>query len=424
MGWGSMNRVARSLLSVGAFCATAASLSAQGKFPLDSKPVTLDDLNSPFLRMACEWVSAQEEKPEEVKRTPANLPEGVSYFVGQVGGTPLVMLTTPAKPPVLYIDTNLDGDLSDEKPITGKRMKSSEFLGWSAGYSFGTVPAPQSRPAGNPASPAKAAANMQVTVMNGMYAVIAPVSYRSGQIQVGKKKYQVRLVDSNYDGRYDGTVRFTRNDYRAMKADCLVVDRNGDGEFEASYDKDAEVFPLPKMLSFGDTYYSIQVAIDGSSITLEKTAPKFGTLDVGQADTELLLWSESGIHQLKGSNGKWKLPAGRYSCWSLSLSRKDQKKNKWTLFCRGQTGKLLDFEVEPDKVTSFKLGPPLTLEPTVKIGRVLFRRTATVSATAVGQSGEQYLAGAQKNEEMQPAPTIKFVDASGKTIESGKLEYG
>jgi hypothetical protein len=421
-----MSRIACISLSIGLLLAASSTLPAQGKFPLEPKEIKAGDLHTPFLSMAIEWVERADEKPAEFKKVPPKLPEDTGYFVAHVNGVAIAMLVLPTKPPSIHIDTDLDGDLTDEKPIVGKRMKASETMGWPAGYSFGIIPAPHSRPAAPDDAKDPPAASMQLNLMSDNYLMISPVAYRAGQIQVKDKKYRVRLIDGNYDGRYDGFVKFSgkTGEGRSNTSDCLAIDWNGDGQFEPGYDAKSEVLPLPRLLRFEDTWYGVQVAPDGSSISLEKSVPKFGTLNVGQPEVEMMLWSESGIHTLKGAEGKWQLPVGHYSCWSLTLTRKDEKKNKWTLRSRGNTGKLLDFEIAEGKTTSFKLGPPLTLTPTVRISRQLFRRTVTVSASAVGQSGEEYIAGVQKNNDMQPAPRIKIVDSSGKVVESGKLEYG
>jgi len=108
----------------------------------------------------------------------------------------------------------------------------------------------------------------------------------------------------------------------------------------------------------------------------------------------------------------------------IRINTTDAKKNKYVLTCRGNTGKLTDFDIAENKTASFKIGPPLAEQARVNLRREMFRRTAVISASVVGHEGEEYLAGVQKNGEMQSAPGIKILDSAGKVVESGKLEYG
>jgi hypothetical protein len=412
---------------LGLLYAVSALAADPTRFSVESRNLSVDDLNAPYLNMAVQWESGTDTKPESLKKAPPNLPDNAQFFQVQLGNRSTVMLVVPGKLPKLYVDADMDSDLSDEKPITGKRLRSGT-MGWDNGYEFAAVPVPSSQPS----EATKNKPGIQVILLNNDYLVVAPKSYLSGTIEVKGKKYRVRLVDANYDGRYDGVMQFGRRS-KSTKGkdknpppayDSLAIDLNGDGKFAWAYDGSAEVMPLPKMLRFGEDYYAVRFDPNGSSVSIEKASPRFGTLDVGQPDVELLLWSETGVHQLKGSGGKWQLPEGEYSCYMIYLNRTDQKKNKFTLACRGDTGNLKDFEVAEGKTTSFKLGPPLTTKAKVTLTREMFRRTARISASVMGQEDEEYLAGVRKNGELVPAPSIKILDSNAKVVESGKLEYG
>ncbi len=410
-------------VAIGLVATSTAFPARAPSFPLSSKTVGPEDFGSSFLHMAIQWEDREESKPEGLKAAPANLPEDAYFFALHLGGNTVFALLLPGKSPKLYIDSDIDSDLSDEKPVTGKRLKSGTF-GWGTGYLFESFPAPSSQPSD------KAAPTLQASLLNNEYLIVMPTSYRSGTVEIKGKRYRIRVVDANYNGRYDDVAEFgsrgkgrTDSD-RLPTYDSLAIDLNGDGEYSASSDASAEIMPLPKLLRFGEDYFALRVARDGSEVTVEKTAPRFGTLDVGYPDAELLLWSENGVHHLKGSDGKWKLPEGNYSCYMIRINTTDAKKNKYMLTCRGNTGKLTDFDIAENKTASFKIGPPLAAQAKVNLRREMFRRTAVISASVVGHEGEEYLAGVQKNSEMQPAPGIKILDSAGKVVESGKLEYG
>ncbi len=422
-----MRRALRTSAVLGLLCAVPALAASPAKFPLESRNLSVDDLNASHLNMAVQWESGTDTRPDSLKKAPPNLPDNAKFFEIRLGNRSTVMLVLPGKSPKLYVDVDMDSDLSDEKPIAGKRLRSGA-MGWDSGYEFTNVTMPTSQPSELP----KNRPGIQVILLSQDYLVVAPKNYLAGTVEVKGKKYRVRLVDANYDGRYDGALQFGRRSRKtkgkdkepAPAYDSLAIDLNGDGKFAWTYDSSAEIMPLPRMLRFGEDYYTFLVDANGSSVTVEKSVPKFGTLDVGQPDVELLLWSETGVHQLRGSGGKWRLPEGEYSCYMISLHRADEKKNKFTLVCHGDTGNLKDFEVAEGKTTSFKIGPPLTSQAKVSLRREMFRRTARISASVLGQEGEEYLAGVRKNGELVPAPSIKILDSHAKVVESGKLEYG
>lgn len=418
-----MSRISWASVAIGLLMSAAAFPAGAPKFPLTSKTLTPADLNSAVLNMAVQWETREESKPEGLKAAPANLPKDAGFFVLHLGSNTAFALLLPGQLPKLYIDSDLDKDLSDEKPATGKRLKSGT-LGWGAGYHFTSLPAPTSQPGDT------AALKLQAVLLNNDYLIVMPTSYRMGTVEIKGKRYRIRVLDANYNGRYDDVVVFrhrnkgSKENDRQPTYDSLAIDLNGDGEYSPSYDALGEVMPLPKLLRFGEDYFALRVASDGSEVTVEKTVPRFGTLDVGYPDAELLLWSENGVHQLSGSGGKWKLPEGNYCCYMIRISTTDTKKNKYMLTCRRDTGKLTDFDIVEDTTTSFKIGPPLAAQAKVNLRREMFRRTAVISASVVGQGGEEYLAGVQKNGDMQPAPGIRILDSAGKVVESGKLEYG
>ncbi len=96
------------------------------------------------------------------------------------------------------------------------------------------------------------------------------------------------------------------------------------------------------------------------------------------------------------------------------LSMADKEGNKWTLdMLSGQP--MSRFSDSADQ-----LGPPLL----VKLDIDNKGSEISVGFTITGQAGERYAGGAKKNGQRVPPPKIKFVDRSGRVLNSGQFEYG
>jgi hypothetical protein len=177
---------------------------------------------------------------------------------------------------------------------------------------------------------------------------------------------------------------------------------------------------LPRIFKLGDEWYSIDVRPDGSAASLEPVQPEFGTLDAGTDSAEIHLLSDTGTHHLTGSDGKWKLPEGRYVSRQIVLNARDGE-DAWRLSAYGDTGKLSDFRIGPDEVLDLAVGSPLTLSTEVSAAG---SSQAYISLVLSGRAGEEYSPGATKNGQMVEAPTYKIFDEAGELLASGRFEYG
>jgi hypothetical protein len=52
------------------------------------------------------------------------------------------------------------------------------------------------------------------------------------------------------------------------------------------------------------------------------------------------------------------------------------------------------------------------------------QKSQAIGLSVVGQGGETYSAGAQKDGALEPAPKFKILDESGKELASGQFQYG
>ncbi len=110
--------------------------------------------------------------------------------------------------------------------------------------------------------------------------------------------------------------------------------------------------------------------------------------------------------------------SGTYQPRQLDLLAK-QGVDWYRLYSSGPWGQLGTIEVKPEETTVLQPGPPLTLKADVdRHGRYV-----SIGFSIVGRLGEEY-SSVVKNGKRTPTPTVKIVDSGGKTLASGKFEYG
>lgn len=366
------------------------------------------------LTLAHQYVPPVSEKPSHLKDLPEGLSEGYKYFVAKMADRDIpIVLDCPEnrQDAVLYVDTDGDGRLSNEK---GYSARPTEEKGLA--YRFGPIPLQFDR-AGS-----KVQAEFYVTTRRGEYLGLYPTGYHVGKIRLGKKNYRVAVIDGNFDGRYDKIFSPPVEDFYRPDCDLFAIDRNGDGRLTWEY---LEVMPLSTMVRIPDyprdAYYSIEVATDGNCLELKKTEPQFGTLDLGGAQVQCRLWSDASEQVLTGSGKEvWQLPAGRYTASPIELRQVDASGSRWIFRSSPETGKLEDFEIQLGRKTSFQLGAPFLIKTSAECrGDVVL-----IGFYLQGQAGELYSPGARKDRTTIPAPKFKVIDEVGKVLSSGQFEYG
>lgn len=376
-------------------------LLAQGEFPLKSaEPRRRYDA---LLRRSQEYYSRLPREPRHLKGLPAGVSGKAVYYSIRLGGKEVLLAHQMSRPPKLFVDTDADRDLSDEQAVearTGTRSFGGDVQFHPVTFKTG--------PSG------EFEVKFRVEAHGTRYLLVYPVGLRVGTVKLGGKSYAIAISDGNLDGRYDGMFA-PEGSY-----DWLGIDRNGDRILDDDSRSSEEIVPLPRLLNAGDAYYSVKVAPDGSSVALQKADPRLGVLDVDCPWAMLTLLGPCGRHQLKAAQGKWELPAGRYSAEVVTLRQRDDKARLWEVTSYGNTGKLRDFEISEGATLSLKAGPPLQIRPQVSQDA----RTVRIALATLGRAGEQYSAAATRDGRRSPAPKVRILDESGKVLDSGRFEYG
>jgi hypothetical protein len=388
----------------------------EGRCSLQFKTITEHDEDALFL--ATQYLASTTDKPSELKDLPKNLTADYVYFLVELAGknTPVVLASySRLEQSMLYVDTNDDGCLSDEKPHRPQITEQPRFN--RKEYRFGPISVEFSGAEG------ELETQFYAKTYNGQTLIVCPAGYRVGKIQLGKKTYKVAVIDGDYDGLYDGTFSLPVKDFYRPECDLFAFDANRDDRLTWGHH---EVMPLSRMLRVGTTqydtaYYSISVTPNGDSLDLKRIEPEFGMLDFGSAYVLFQVWSD-GAHQILDGrpSQNWRLPAGRYIASPIEFRCVDTSGHRWIFRSSREVGRLKDFRIEPGQKTSISLGAPFSIKTSVeqKDGNAL------IGFGLEGQAGVLYRPGARKGKATIPAPRFKIIDELGKIIGSGQFEYG
>lgn len=402
-------------------CGASPPAFADGSFALQYKMVKGFAYDDSLVSMSSQYLMRSRGRPVDLKGTPADAKGALTYFMGQFGERQVVVAMDTAGPPNLFIDSNANGDLSDEKPVKRTKVTGSRFRTAGDMHQYG----PATLKLGGDAE--AVGGRILFTRIQDDYLMAYPAGYLTGTASVEGKSYQIALVDTNYDGQYQASARFDEQSMRGGGNDTMAIDLNGNRQFEYNPYEQTEIQPLTAMVKLGGAYYQVKVAADGSTVDLAKTEPKMGTLAVKGANVELMVLGTSGPQYLKGKETSWQLPEGRYTCQAISLVTTDEKKAKWALRSSGQTGKLRDFTIAAGETFEVELGSPLTIKADVQqqAGDWVFKgKTVSVGFTITGQGGEEYTPAAERNGARVPAPKITIYDAKDSVLAQGDFAYG
>jgi hypothetical protein len=438
---------------------TVTAVRAQGTFflkPYSSENISTDGL----LEHQARWL-VRTSKPEDLKGVPADLGKRVYYYTGTVGDRDVIAIVESGRTRQLYIDLDGDKDLSNAKPVASKRVRSTMGFGWSQSYRFGPMtfsdlPSPpatseaaakddsadknedsakgngaedQDKDENRPRSAGKLTpGSFYAEQFDLDYLLIRPAVCRKGTIRIDDKSFPVVLTDSNFNGRYDDAFKFaiTRNksSQNVVTADFLSIDVNRNGRFDREEYGTSEIQPLTKLIQLQKGYYWLEVAEDGSKITLNAAKPDLGTLDVGKQQVELMVISENGTFYVQGDE-KLQLPAGKYRLTNVTLHATDDKKVKWALRGRVPDKKAIEFEITKGNATELKIGPPLAIRTSERVTRSLLSgRVVSFGVSSVDGAGIEYQAGPERGGRQGLPPSVKIVDENDKILSIGQFEYG
>lgn len=400
------------------------AVEGEGKYKLQPKSITRRDS---MLFAASQYLNRLPKRPSQLRGLPKDLSGEASYFTARFGGRDIpaiidstksfrdyIIWSSTRQRYVLYLDTDGDNDLSDEKGLLGRQMQASRFSG-AAGYKFGPILIEFA------GSESRLKTEVYADTYSGRQLNFYTPTYLAGTIRLNKATYDVAVIDGSFDGRYDKTLSIPIENVRRPECDFFAIDLNSDHIFDGfSNYRLSDISPLSRMIKIKDVYYSIDVADDGGFLELKKITPQFGTLDLGGADVNTLLLSDAAHQYLAGDRRQWQLPVGKYTARLLELSRTDSTAGRWAIIGYRETGKLTNFEIHPGETLPIKIGPPLLVKTTAEQQG----NNIMIGVDLEGQAGEIYGAQITRNSRPLPPPRFRLVDESGKVLASGEFKYG
>jgi hypothetical protein len=292
----------------------------------------------------------------------------------------------------LYIDTNCNGSLKDEKVITGRVMARS-----SSSFTPVTVRFPGA------SGPLEYALNMSLyNYGDRPMARIRSACWYGGEVTVGGVKYECLLMDYNANGT------FNDKSLDLDKSDRIKLQANGEGETTF----------VGNFVMVDGRLYRPDIARDGSSIALsEANDVTFGTLRVPTGISEIAFGGENGKFVFRPGGGLKKAPVGKYRVLSWAIEQKDEKNRAWKLSAINYGDKgVIDLEeaAEPN----LAVGQPVISQLAVNRNRSGYQ----VNHKLVGRMDEEI--GITCDGRSPAAPKVRVRNADGSYNKLFNLEYG
>jgi hypothetical protein len=307
---------------------------------------------------------------------------------------------------ILYVDLDHDGRLTEAKKICG--------INGQQGLTFGPVKIAVD--CGKENCPQWFVFQLSEYEFNPgqVYRSLQMMNagYYQGVVRFGDHKCLVAFVDADGDGLYNGYLKADGG------GDRLLMDLNGDGKLDGSYESE-EAQPLGHHILAGGRYWHIDVAADGSSVTVEPLNKPLGTVRSDIRDYSVLLRGDAGILRVRTKDGTAPVPAGKYRLHDATYRITKQGK-EWHFNARAE-GKATEIDVPPDGVVKVPFGAPFV--PKIQVSAN--GNDLALNLQLTGSGGEVYQnVYLGNNYERPPVPRARIVDAQGKELALLDFHYG
>jgi len=222
---------------------------------------------------------------------------------------------------LLYIDTNGNGSLADEKPIRANHVFSDwQSEGSPVGGNFNTVRVVL--PGDDGPITYHAGVHYQRKAGKPYELRVECMGWYEGQVVIGGRKFTCSVIDNNANGR------FGERSSKPDQCDRLILRpySAGMGPQELA---DVASAPIGRYVLVDGKYYSMETAPDGATVKFTPAKVSTGTIRPGEGVTSLKVGGPAGTFEIDVRDGVVEVPEDEYVVLSYSITRKDAKGNTW-----------------------------------------------------------------------------------------------
>ena len=390
------------------------------------KPATLKQ-RSELSSYCTVYAMGTAKRPDALSDLPGTITPSDStlqYFSLSIGKNKVCAITqkSPDGTFRIWVDTNLDNRLSDEKPLLGNPKKHKYSKDYTETYlDFG-----KTQLTGKDVS---SAAFYLMSDENGRLVSIQPTHCMKGKIRLGDHIYKTVLIDGDYDRQFC-TLYEPSEDNWTWICDAILIDH--DSKVSTRRSGPGEMIPLGKYFRFSKEwfvadmptaddvcYYSLAPSPDGQTLKMQLAKPEMGALKISKNRRLLAqLLSDTATQQVD-FEGEIRLPAGQYHIVYGQLEYSGQEEAVFRQHA--------DFsnDIRKGKITitagstvTLNPGPPFTIKSSVSKQN---NNTLSINAGLVGYEGEEY---GLRITDSKTKPALTIVDENDNVIHSGQMEYG
>lgn len=292
----------------------------------------------------------------------------------------------------LFIDSNGNGRLDDEKPIVASRVDEDTAYFDAVRVLFKGED-----------GPIMYHITLRFTAYEGSspYLLAQSAGSYEGSVDFGGKKQRIQLVDGNVNGTF--------NDQGADTSDRDWVTIQGDSTSRRY---------LGRMIEVSNQLFRIEVARDGACITVEPARDVvFGEVRVPETISQLVVLGPNGHFVRKPARGVVSLPIGEYRIFSWDMQRKDEKGAAWTL-SGAAFDERGDIEVAANTPLAVNIGEPIR----AMMGITDATNEIRFSLEMRGALGERV--DIMKGGQTPPGPKLFLASADGTYRATNSFEFG
>ena len=358
----------------------------------------------------------------------------------------------------LYIDSDHDGDLTDEKVVEAGSTRNA-----NANTYFSTSFPRIDVPIEIESEKLDYAFVLEVTAYGAethgyVNSSFRAAACREGEITLAGKKHRLLLLDFNGNGRFDdqpelnASIRTSDNRVYASSGDRLYVDPVLEATYRNPYDITSgnDIYEVSRLIQVDGRFHELSISPSGDKLTLEPSKIPVGYVTNPTQDFSAVLYGDQGIVKIRSDeSGKAVLPVGSWKLMNYTLDRTGFQQAKQaepaglssvlevlsdalgptvearaphsTIVAANATSKYEAVEVKDGQTVELPFGPPY--RPTVDVQYRQGADQVSLGMSLIGSAGET-CSTMQINGTQPGKPKFTITTADGKTVAEGEFEYG